>query len=343
MTTTPSAVYTAAANSELEQAIIRLLLGSLVVGYIRICLALEDWVVVAYLIFLFCSSVLALHVYFRRELLPGRIIIGQLIDMTALSSIFFYGGEAAAPAYGVYLWIILGNGCRYGIPALLSAIFFAEIGFCTATFFHPFWMQHTIIAAGLALALLIVPFYFGVLLNRLNKATAMLQNLSLHDELTGLKNRRAFDQSIEHEFAWLQRKPDHFALAIIDIDHFKKVNDQFGHLVGDSVLQEVARILQVNCRSIDTVARFGGEEFAVLLPALPRAEADAFGERLRQSLETAVLPARPSPQQSINITVSIGLACWQSGYRTIEEWLLAADNALYVAKSSGRNCLVIAP
>jgi diguanylate cyclase (GGDEF)-like protein len=145
------------------------------------------------------------------------------------------------------------------------------------------------------------------------------------DPLTGVNNRRGLDDALAAQFALKTRYNSVFSLAIFDIDHFKQVNDQEGHLHGDHVLQDLARLFDESIRETDLVARYGGEEFIVVMPQTDLAGASVFAERLRASVESR-----------LSVTVSGGVAIVQEG--DVQESLIArADAALYNAKSAGRN------
>lgn len=172
-------------------------------------------------------------------------------------------------------------------------------------------------------------FYQTVMLamNKLQKQAEYLKNEAQTDALTGLPNRRALDTLLA---AWLrERKP--FSIVAIDIDFFKKVNDTYGHQVGDQVLQFLAGIMQGNSRKGDYCCRYGGEEFVILLPHTPSEEAYRMSERIRKTLEQTNSPTgRP-------ITISCGVASFPDHAKTAEELLECADQALYTAKRQGRN------
>lgn len=147
------------------------------------------------------------------------------------------------------------------------------------------------------------------------------------DPLTGLSNRRALDDSLESLFAMKDRYELTFSLCILDVDHFKKINDEYGHLEGDRVLQEVANLIDNCVRETDVVTRYGGEEFVILMPSTDLSGALVFAERVREAVE-----------QRLKVTVSGGVA--QASNTDEPQTLLArADSALYRAKSHGRNCI----
>jgi diguanylate cyclase (GGDEF)-like protein len=162
-------------------------------------------------------------------------------------------------------------------------------------------------------------------------ANARLESLATTDGLTGLKNHRAFQESLEREYARAARVGSPLSLLMLDVDHFKQFNDQFGHPAGDGALKEVARILTDSSRLSDTLAaRYGGEEFALILPHCGCDEAFAIAERVRRSVETGPWPLRP-------VTVSVGLATMIHGSPDRAALIAGADAAMYLAKVSGRN------
>jgi diguanylate cyclase (GGDEF)-like protein/PAS domain S-box-containing protein len=163
-----------------------------------------------------------------------------------------------------------------------------------------------------------------------------LQQLANSDPLTGLFNRRSFTSFCEHEFFRATRYFQPFSLMIIDIDLFKAVNDTYGHLVGDEVIQRVANICKDHVREADVVARIGGEEFAILLPETDIDAAYVLAERLRDAQQ------QYDEQQGPSITISIGVATLRSQDETFLETFKRADNALYSSKNVGRNSVNMA-
>ncbi|MBT2371397.1 GGDEF domain-containing protein [Pseudomonas fluorescens] len=156
---------------------------------------------------------------------------------------------------------------------------------------------------------------------------------ALIDPLTGLPNRAAWSERLEHEVnAWHQRG-NSLSLAMLDLDHFKRINDGYGHLAGDKVLKIIANVLRKRLRPTDFIARFGGEEFVLLMSESSLADALALGETLRAAIEACPFHFKGEP---VTITVSIGMAQFQSGERS-ELALKRADEALYRAKAAGRN------
>ncbi|MBL8523256.1 MAG: GGDEF domain-containing protein, partial [Betaproteobacteria bacterium] len=154
------------------------------------------------------------------------------------------------------------------------------------------------------------------------------------DYLTGLPNRRTITGTGEARFNAAKRTGSNFAVAIIDIDHFKSINDRYGHDTGDIALKHVAAILEQNCRGPNMVGRQGGEEFVALLEVNTPAEATAAAERLRQAIESATMRLNNS---EIRITASIGVGVIAAEDRVLDDLLRRADQALYAAKAGGRN------
>jgi diguanylate cyclase (GGDEF)-like protein len=171
--------------------------------------------------------------------------------------------------------------------------------------------------------------------NALRAALAASEMIAAKDQLTGLWNRRTFDQRLQEAVAHLGRHDGVFSLLLLDLDHFKNINDQYGHVAGDEVLKRFADVLHGRLRQNDVDARWGGEEFAILADGAHLEAAFALAEHIRDAVENALFE-RPA-----HITVSIGVAEYQSG-ETGDDLLVRADDALYEAKRSGRNCVVAA-
>jgi two-component system, cell cycle response regulator len=165
---------------------------------------------------------------------------------------------------------------------------------------------------------------------------------ALQDPLTGLYNRRHFEERLGSELASSQRHGRPLSLLLVDVDHFKKVNDDHGHLAGDEALKMIAFVLRGAIRKEDVLARYGGEEFVVLARETALAGARALGERVRKAVERSRCAWQGSDlglTVSIGVTVSIGLAEFVAG-RSERELIEAADRALYLAKEAGRNRVV---
>ncbi|WP_172201860.1 diguanylate cyclase [Campylobacter sp. RM16188] len=183
------------------------------------------------------------------------------------------------------------------------------------------------------------PFEKEELISRVNNTIEAMENIERianfanHDFLTGACNRRYFYENIEEYLKKIKQKNENYALAMIDIDHFKKINDTYGHDSGDKAIKFLAKKLMDATKGSDIVARFGGEEFCVVLKNIPQEEAVKFFVNLRAVIASSMVTLKT---QSIKMTVSIGLA-FGDNESNVDEMLELADKALYAAKKNGRN------
>ncbi|MEJ2593030.1 MAG: diguanylate cyclase [Candidatus Thiodiazotropha sp.] len=162
-----------------------------------------------------------------------------------------------------------------------------------------------------------------------------LQRLATRDPLTELYNRRELEQQFHEELMRAERYDRPLTLLWIDVDHFKSVNDRFGHQVGDKVLRELAQLLQSGIRSMDYAARYGGEELAIILPEMDEPKAREMAERLREVVENYRMVIDGSHE--VRVTISVGVATFPVHGKTMEALFKAADRAMYKAKQEGRN------
>ena len=173
--------------------------------------------------------------------------------------------------------------------------------------------------------------------DNLIQAREALRELAMRDPLTNLLNRRATLDCLLSELSRADREKNPLSVMMVDADHFKSVNDSFGHLAGDEVLCEVARRLRTSARTYDLVGRFGGEEFLVVAPACRSADGLIQAERLREVVCSLPITLK---DKSVTVTISVGVATTlDPNPRNMEALLNAADNALYRAKAAGRNCV----
>jgi len=196
-------------------------------------------------------------------------------------------------------------------------------------------------------------FFFGALfvliVNSLSYFTALslsriyqLERENITDPLMAIYNRRFFNRRLLEEVSRSTRYNLPLSILLIDIDHFKKINDRFGHQTGDSVLAYFGQFLQDNTRTTDIVARYGGEEIAVMAPSTPLPVALALAERIRNKIETGVMvpPDARNSRQAISITVSIGVGSFDSAKEDVDILIEKVDKALYEAKRTGRNRVI---
>jgi diguanylate cyclase len=160
-----------------------------------------------------------------------------------------------------------------------------------------------------------------------------LRALSRIDSLTGLLNHGSWKDLLHLKFHKCQQQQTHGTIALIDIDHFKQINDTHGHIAGDAVLRQLSLELRRHLRENDLAGRYGGDEFCVILPRMNQEEAAQVMERMRETFSNYRAPHIPE----LRVSLSIGLADFQPSFTSAAMWLNAADRALYAAKDNGRN------
>ncbi|MFP4465628.1 MAG: diguanylate cyclase [Candidatus Goldiibacteriota bacterium] len=173
----------------------------------------------------------------------------------------------------------------------------------------------------------------------LEKERGKLEDRANRDPLTGLYNRGYLNKQLSYHFELAQRSGNPMALMMLDIDHFKKINDEFGHQCGDKVLKKLADIFLDKSRAINIVARYGGEEFTIIGPISDYKSSQYMAERFRVMIENEKFKCG---DKTFSITISIGIAIWNPGIKNEHELLKLADEALYTAKRNGRNQVHIA-
>ncbi|WP_321532316.1 sensor domain-containing diguanylate cyclase [uncultured Desulfuromonas sp.] len=201
------------------------------------------------------------------------------------------------------------------------------------------WRRHSLLMGGFGLAVGGILFTLSILTVRSQqeqfRIQQQLQQQATTDPLTGIANRRYALEQAALEIKRNQRAETPFSVVMMDIDHFKKVNDTYGHHVGDQVLMEVAQTCRNHCRESDLVSRFGGEEFLILLPSTNLNGAQTHAEKIRQAIEALSFP---TAEGNISVTASFGVSQWQAETK-IDRVVSRADAALYQAKHDGRNCV----
>ncbi len=200
------------------------------------------------------------------------------------------------------------------------------------------WLYFWIMLAGLAILIIFSNVAFTLFAKHQKQSILyqdLLQEQAMLDPLTKLPNRRKFTPILEREFSLARRHSRPLALLIVDIDHFKLINDKHGHDRGDIVLVNVAETMQQLCRQTDICCRLGGEEFAMLLSETDYKGAASTAEKIRNSIEQLQINA---DGLQLNVTVSIGVSCYENGDNQPKEIMLRSDAALYKAKHMGRNC-----
>jgi diguanylate cyclase (GGDEF)-like protein len=249
--------------------------------------------------------------FFERQVL----LIGLLFHVVGLAAIAYLSHQGFLPFEALYMASTAGRGL------------------------DPDWLLRSTVAT-VALAIIVFPF-LGMIVDSWRYRELRLERAAQTDALTGIYNRGYAMEVLDRAFARASEKRP-LSVVMVDIDHFKKVNDDHGHLIGDEVLRQVATALQASLRKNDTLGRFGGEEFLLVLPGIGDGEARVVAERCRVAVAALDfgVPAARSLGGSLRVTASFGIATLPPIYATVETLLDVADAALYEAKRGGRNSVV---
>lgn len=334
-------------DSEHEQALARILIGSAYLGYIfylflsgRLASEASHLLVIAVL-FVVTSLIIFSAVVVWPAICVPRRVSGMFLDLGALTYSMYILGEAGAVLFSIYLWVVVGNGLRYGQRYLYTAMALANVGFVFVMIENPFWIEHRTMAVGLLIGLVVLPIFFSSLLRRLNRSNEELKKLgkdmtklAMHDAVTGLPNRVLLQERLNQAIAVCQRHNRILAVLFIDLDGFKSVNDKLGHKIGDDLLCAAGARIASSVRRTDTVARLGGDEFVALLVEIsePGDATMVAGKILAQFR----LPFDFDRQQ-VAVGASIGIAIYPVSGDNAELLIRNADQAMYKAKRTGKN------
>jgi diguanylate cyclase (GGDEF)-like protein len=273
--------------------------------------------------------------------LSGGWLGFALSPVAGIGMAFYLGLNRLAVRLGMAYAILMIIGIQLGWPTLLP---FSELKSSAS----PVLQVTSLFAILLSFSLiptLALFLQFGSAVTLYVRATVeqtiRLLALAATDALTGLANRGLFNKRLMSEFARARRYQQPFCLAMVDIDHFKRLNDQYGHLVGDAILKELGQLLAQSVRESDLPARYGGEEFALILPHTQLQAAQDLLERIRQVISRKVFCAQTS--SPLQMTVSVGIAQLDLQSNNATDIVAAADAALYKAKRAGRNRIKLAP
>lgn len=296
---------------------------------------------------------------------PRHIPVGSAVILVLIAGFFLLlfcsGGVQGTAFLWVYVYPLISvftQGARRGAVlsfALLAAMALAWVGRGLVGWHSPYSanLMLRLVPSYLTVLLLVVVLervraYTAELMQRsrdqlaatvaeLEQAKAQLRELAIHDGLTGLHNRRFFDEVLDTLLKQARRHESRLAMLMVDVDHFKAFNDQLGHLMGDTALREVARALERSLRrESDMAFRYGGEEFAVVLTRTSAEATEAIARRIVDSVRALGIAHPGSPRRVL--TVSVGLACWDPEQGGAAAALVErADKALYRAKEGGRD------
>jgi diguanylate cyclase (GGDEF)-like protein/putative nucleotidyltransferase with HDIG domain len=283
------------------------------------------------------SAAVALVLYMRADRSGPRMLHSAIALGTLLVSAHAWGSDTGASLSGEMLYVWPALYVAYFFPVRGAAVQFAWLATAYLAVLAASVEPEAI--AGSWLTVMGVLFPAAVLLRSVRDGVLQLvrglSDAALTDPLTGLMNRLAFDRELEAEVARAERSEERFSVVIGDLDHFKSVNDRLGHRAGDQALLRVGHILERHRRSMDSIARTGGEEFTILLPGATEHEAYLVSERLLAAVEETF------KEDPAGLTFSFGVATFPDHGRSRDAVLEAADQALYAAKALGRNRAVI--
>ncbi len=291
--------------------------------------------------------VLAALLIRQHVLLPALLLMGSEIVCHSVLAVWLIGWGTGFHFYVILIVpvAIFSTSGSWALRASLAVA--AGLGYMLMDWIFgralppialPEAVLHTLHYFNLASALTILALLALLYRHLVQKAEAKLQVLACTDPLTQLHNRRFAMEVAQHEAAVYQRGGRPLALVIGDIDHFKQVNDQHGHAQGDRALKAVARVLRDGVREVDHVARWGGEEFLMLLPGTDEDEAEQVAQRLRESVGSLSVDAGAVPRP-LSITRGVTVLGREE---SVEQALARADRALYLGKQAGRNRVVVA-
>ncbi|VAW80343.1 diguanylate cyclase/phosphodiesterase (GGDEF & EAL domains) with PAS/PAC sensor(s) [hydrothermal vent metagenome] len=283
----------------------------------------------AFAIYFIAQTLLCMHAA-RQHVCPTRYHIAMWIDIAAASISVLNDPYAIPPSLLVYIMIVLGNGMRYGMR-----LFAVSLVGCFSAAMIVLTLRYVLSGAEISPGLIFLNLFGGiilvysyVLMGRIEHSRNELEQSSNIDTLTGLMNRRALQDIASAMFLRLQNNPQKFVLLFADLDKFKVVNDELGHAAGDLVLREFARIVHRSIRESDVAARYGGDEFIIILEDTTLDHARLIAERIQKQV------VHWSDENEINFSVTFGLGEAPTHGDNFEHLLDQVDKALYRSKST---------
>ena len=270
----------------------------------------------------------------------GSIRVGTLSGLQALMVVMIARDLHVQARDALHLrwpWVM-------SLPALFASVAFAFRGIRALLWPGTVATEMTTdsalnVVSAFSYIVIVLSLHAALIAMVLGRLIADLRHRSRHDGLTGLLNRRAIEELIEVQIRRSMRNGEPFSVLMLDLDHFKSINDRFGHAVGDQAIRHVAAVLLAGVRDVDDIARIGGEEFLAVMPGAALDTVTPVAERLREQLAAQPLHVDGT---SVAVTVSIGVAQWSHPTDDVSRLLVRADAALYQAKQRGRNRVVAA-
>lgn len=327
-------------DSEHQAAMIRIVITVLAACYLVIAIrtgsitSVQEWNVIAMIAIVasYATGVFISILVFPQASVWRRIL-SMVVDVGATTYAIYFLHEVAMPFFGLYLFNACGNGFRFGPRYLYLSTILSVSGFTFALVTSEYWTMHRTMGIGLLIVLIVIPVYFATLVRQLHTALARLHTVANHDTLTGLPNRHSFYEQLQLTLRLAKRKNASFAVAFVDLDGFKPINDALGHAAGDTVLKSVANRLKQCVRNDDIVARFGGDEFVIILSDIHKT---AIPSIARKIVDTIAKPLKLDDQTVIP-TSSMGIATYPDNGQSVDELIAHADAAMYKSKRTGRN------
>ena len=260
---------------------------------------------------------------------------GLVLATAAITGAILWQDDPGADIEMLYLWVVLYGFYFFGWRAALAHLALVGVGYAAVLLGQPGGDSRVTDWLLTASGLLVAGCIVGLLRDRLVGLVDRLETAAVTDALTGLLNRGGFEGVIATELERARRHDRRLALVVGDIDHFKQINDRFGHVAGDAALERVGGILADGIRRLDTIARIGGEEFAIVIPDSDEQAAFLLAERLRRDVRETFAG------NLAELTMSFGVAAFPKDAETSSRLLQAADRALYLAKALGRDRSVL--
>jgi len=287
--------------------------------------------------FFFAAFVLSFHyANFYRQENQWKLVTETLVMIVFITWVLLYTGGATSPLNDLYLLVVIVSALTLG--KLITVLQLVLIAACFIWLGYP---RSNILSLPFGTALvthitpmLLVAYITTMLSADIRRAYGDMKLLSETDELTGVLNMRAFRAVAERVFRQAERYARPFSVLMIDSDRLKSVNDTLGHEAGNRLLKLTVQCIQSQLRQTDVVARFGGDEFVVVLPETPANGAVGVAERIRKSIESSPLTTR---DKKVSATVSIGIAGYPNQGHDLDTVLERADHAMYASKNGGKN------
>ena len=323
--------------AELEWLVVVLVLLYIVMPFSEIR---DQWALVAGVVLYVLFVITFRYTRIFTEETRWKLALETWVIILFISWCAYHTGSTESPLVNLYILVIIFSALTLG-----KTITLLEFALIAALYFylgHASYYQDGFLTLQLSeVVILFAPFllvgYITTLLSAdLQRVTEHLASISDTDELTGLKNRRAFNMALDTEIRKASRYGRSFAILMIDADNLKPVNDSFGHVVGDRLIVLIATIIRESLREVDLVARYGGDEFVVLLPESNSQAAAEVAERIRQAVENSSFSENG---ERVSSTVSIGIASFPADTRHSDELLAIADQQLYSSKNLGKNAI----